>query len=82
MVDKVLSLGHNVAIVFDELPEHYKGYKVISGDESDLRFKDEKNVVVGLKYKKMTNKGADNTLAFKSGFALSKKELLQLDIAV
>lgn len=77
-VEKILAAGNNVAIVFDELPETYKGYKVINGDKSDLRFKDEKNVVVGLKYKKMTGKGADNSKAFTSGFALKKESLVEL----
>jgi hypothetical protein len=39
------------------LPTEYLGYKVINGDESDLRFLDDKNVIVGLKYKLMTGKG-------------------------
>lgn len=70
---ELLSKGNNVAMVFDELPTTYGGFKVISGDETDLRFLDEKNVIVGLKYKKMTGKGADNTKAFKSGFAIITK---------
>jgi hypothetical protein len=73
--ERLLSEGHNVAIVFDELPQTYKGYKVVNGDLSDLRFKDDKNVVVGLKYKKLTGKGADNKKAFDSGFALKIKDL-------
>jgi len=77
-VERLLANGHNVAIVFDELPATYKGYKVVNGDLSDLRFEDEKNVVVGLKYKKMTGKGADNKKAFLSGFALKIKDLAEL----
>jgi len=38
----------NIAIVFDKLPSTYLGRKVINGDLSDLRFKDDKNVIVGL----------------------------------
>jgi len=58
----LLSKGNNVAIVFGvrdvkDLPTTYKGYKVINGDETDLRFLDETNVVVGLKYKLVTGKG-------------------------
>lgn len=50
--DDVLSQGGNIAVVFrDKLPETYKGYKVVNGDEHDLRFTDPKNVVVGLKAK-------------------------------
>ena len=61
-VDNVLASGGNVAVVFgvknvNELPTTYKGYKVINGDETDLRFLDEDNVVVGLKYKLVTGKG-------------------------
>ena len=67
---EMLHLGKNVAMVFDALPETYNGFKVINGDLDDLRFLDEENVIVGLKYKKMTGKGADNSLAFKSGFAI------------
>ena len=38
----------NIAIVFDKLPKKYLGRKVINGDLSDLRFKDDQNVIVGL----------------------------------
>ena len=40
-----------------ELPSQYKGFKVVNGDESDLRFLDEQNVIIGLKYKLMTGAG-------------------------
>lgn len=46
---KVLKNGGNVAIVFHgQLPETWNGYKVINGDETDLRYFDPSNVVVGL----------------------------------
>jgi hypothetical protein len=45
------SAGMNVAVVFKEMPETYLGRKVINGDDTDLRFLDEKNVIVGLKAK-------------------------------
>ena len=67
---ELLNRGFNVAMVFDKLPSEYKGYKVINADLDDLRFLDEKNVICGLKYKKMTGKGANNQLAFDSGFAI------------
>ena len=58
----ILNRGYNVAYVFgvkkeQDLPSQYNGFKVINGDESDLRFLDEQNVIVGLKYKLMTGKG-------------------------
>ena len=68
----ILSKGHNVAMVFDKLPETYNGYKVVNGDETDLRFLDEKNVIVGLKYKKITGKGGaeKNKEALQNGFVV------------
>jgi hypothetical protein len=49
-----LANNMNVAVVFENtLPKKYKGYKVINGDLSDLRYTDKKNVIVGLKYKKV-----------------------------
>lgn len=50
--EKALADGCNVAMCFaDELPERYKGFKVINGDKNDLRFLDPKGVIVGLTYK-------------------------------
>jgi len=68
---ELLSRGFNVAMVFNKLTDNYLGYKVINADLDDLRFLDEKNVICGLKYKKMTGKGANNKLAFESGFAIA-----------
>lgn len=48
-VNEVLAAGGNVAIVFkNSLPAYYNGYKVINGDDTDLRYFDPANVVVGL----------------------------------
>lgn len=48
----VLSKGHNVAAVFSTIKPlntiTWNGYKVIDGDINDLRFIEEKSVVVGL----------------------------------
>ena len=56
-VEKVLSLGGNVAAVFrNALPKTWNGYKVINGDETDLRFLDKKNVIVGLVEKGLAKK--------------------------
>ena len=72
----ILSKGFNVAMVFDKLPDTYMGYKVINGDETDLRFLDEQNVIVGLKYKKMTGLGGakKNIEAFTSGFVIATEK--------
>ncbi len=67
---ELLKRGFNVAMVFDKLPERYNGFEVINADVDDLRFLDKKGVICGLKYKKLTGKGADNSKAFESGFAI------------
>lgn len=72
---ELLNRGFNVAMVFDTVPTKFEGYKVVNGDESDLRFKDAKNVIVGLKYKKMTGKGADNSKGLASGFVIELGKL-------
>lgn len=43
--------GMNVAVVFKSVPDTYLGRKVVDGDETDLRFLDERGVIVGLKAK-------------------------------
>lgn len=53
----LLEKGVRVAVVFKkELPEIFWGRKVINGDLYDLRYKDPKNVIVGLKYKITRNR--------------------------
>ena len=45
----ILLRGGNISAVFrNELPQTYKGYKVINADETDLRFTDDNNVICGL----------------------------------
>jgi len=50
LVDMVLEMGGNVAVVFrDQLPKTWKGFEVINGDENDLRFRDKQGgYIVGL----------------------------------
>jgi hypothetical protein len=61
--EKVLAAGGNVAVVFaickcnrpckHEIPEGltYRGYRIVNGDHDDLRFLDDRGVIVGLKAK-------------------------------
>ena len=58
--EEMLKNNVRVSVVFDEVPETYKGYKVIDGDKYDMRYLDEKNVIVGLKFKKVRNKLSKN----------------------
>jgi len=68
---EILKRGGNVAIVFrKELPEYYHSYKVISGDDHDLRFLDDKNVVVGLKEKPALNPETGKKEIDQSGFVI------------
>jgi len=49
---EALSLGANVSAVFsDQLPTHYKGFKVVDGDASDLVMLNNTGVILGLKAK-------------------------------
>jgi len=82
---ELLNKGVNVAMVMSKLVDNLFGYPVVNGDETDLRFTDPKNVIVGLKYKKNTGKGGaeKNKLALESGFVIdvdkvNKPELLEV----
>ena len=58
-----LDAGVTVSVVFAsaDLPSQYLGKRVVNGDESDLRFLDDKGVVLGLKAK---GKGRKDTTGF------------------
>ncbi len=49
-VNDAIHAGSNIAVVFRNkaLPEFFMGLPVVNGDETDLRFLDESQVVVGL----------------------------------
>jgi hypothetical protein len=47
----ISNLGHNVAVVFENLPKKFWGKRVVNGDNTDLRFLDGRNVIVGLTIK-------------------------------
>lgn len=76
----ILYKGMNIAVVFDvkkgkKLPETFKGFKVVDGDLTDARFLDEKNVVVGLRWKRIANKDIEKQI-LNSVFVV-KPETLQ-----
>ena len=59
LCEMVLEMGGNVAVVFrNQLPQTWKGYEVVNGDENDLRFLDKQGVVIGLIEKGMAKKDA------------------------
>lgn len=61
---EVLRKKRNVAVVFNEVPNKWKRFKVVNGDETDLRFLDPKGCVIGLKAKGRAKRD-------KSGFVVS-----------
>ena len=63
--DQAIKLGINVAAVFSgDLPNKYKGAKVVDGDRSDLVMLYNKGVILGLKAKGKAKKD-------KSGFVIN-----------
>lgn len=62
-----LKQGGNVAMVFDKIPDMWWGYEVVNGDESDLRYMDRQNVIIGLKAKGKARKDT-------SGFVIKTYE--------
>jgi hypothetical protein len=68
-VYRAISEGYNVATVFglkktEAMPKTYMGRIVFNGDESDLRFLDPKNVVVGLYAKGKAKKDTSGFVKF------------------
>ena len=64
--------GRVSAVFSHNIPKTYKGYKVINGDDSDLRFLEPKGVIVGLKFK--GNK-KDLKKGIKSGFVIYNNDM-------
>jgi len=50
-VEEAIAAGYNIAVVFDKLPKTWKGLPVADGDEHDLVFLYDKQVILGLKAK-------------------------------
>lgn len=63
-VEVIAKMGGNIAVVFDSLPDTYLGRPVVNGDETDVRFLDGQNVIVGLKAKGQGKKDTTNFVVF------------------
>jgi len=70
---EILGRGGNVTVIFDTkysgrskhpLPSSWKGFPVIDGDETDLRFLDPKGVVVGLRAKGLLRRPENQDTGF------------------
>ena len=73
-----LNDGANVSIVFNgELPNYWRGYKVIDGDASDIVMLYNKNVVLGLRAKGDARKDTTG-FAVTSPIELIKKQLITM----
>jgi hypothetical protein len=73
---ELLKQGKNIAVVFEEVPDTFYGYKVVNGDANDLIFLQPKGVVVGLKYKNVIKKGFSNKAEIaNSTLIVNKKDL-------
>jgi len=73
-----LNNGHNVAMVFnipknEPLPKKHRGYDVINGDITDLRIKDKKGIIVGLYWKNIADKKANEEVK-NSCFVIQKND--------
>ncbi len=55
-VMKAFQSKTRVAVVFKEVPKTFWDKKVIDGDKYDMRYYDPKNVIVGLKFKRVRTK--------------------------
>ena len=47
--------GRIAVVFYGKMPKKYKGYRVVCGDSYDMRFLDEKSVIIGLTYHKTAN---------------------------
>ena len=76
---EALSLGANVSAVFsDQLPDQYKGFKVVDGDASDLVMINNTGVILGLRAK--GRKAKEDTTGFIiNSNKLNKKENVQFE---
>lgn len=65
--EALLKQGYNVAAIFNaknekEIPAMYNGYNVINGDLTDYRISDGKGIIVGLKWKHISDKVAEKQI--------------------
>jgi hypothetical protein len=59
-----ISKNMNVTVVFNKIPESYKGKPVYNADDTDLRFLDPQGVVLGLKAKGRAKKDTTGFVVF------------------
>jgi len=77
LCEKSLNKNIRVAVVFEKhLPLTFHGYRVINGDTYDARYYDEKNVIVGLKFKMVASAIKNSTYTIpKTPFVVAKDDV-------
>jgi len=77
MCEKALRNNVRVAVVFEKhLPKTFHGFSVIDGDLYDSRYYDEKNVIVGLKFKLVASAVKDKKFTMpKTPFIVTTKDV-------
>ena len=55
--EKFLKVGGKASVVFydKKMPKKFNGYNVVDGNETDIRYKDTKQAIIGLHYHKTAN---------------------------
>lgn len=83
MCEALLKKGYNVAMIFNvkhesDLPKTYKGYTVINGDLTDYRISDAKGIIVGLKWKRIADRVAEQQV-LNSCFVIQPSEIVEVE---
>lgn len=81
----LLKQGNNIAMVFNttnenELPVNYKGFEVVNGDLTDYRIADAKGIIIGLKWKRIADKQAENEIRNSCFVVNVKKNNITMNI--
>ena len=84
LCNSLLQKGFNVAVVFDtkknrELPAMYNDYEVTNGDLTDYRPNDKKGVIIGLHFKLIADRQAQNKI-MNSCFVVRANEFVHTNV--
>ena len=82
--EALLQQGYSIAMVFDtkknrELPAMYNNYEVTNGDLTDYRPNDKKGVIIGLRFKFIADRQAQNKI-MNSCFVVRANEVVPVNV--
>lgn len=63
-------IGRVAMVFYEKIPDEYKGYEVVRGDDDDYRFLDKTGVIVGLLYKSVGKEKDHAVGSFSSDFVI------------